>query len=71
MDSKKDVWGLVCHHFLQYNAVLSGGQFLGGIVADRAKSGLAPPPQVSSVGSSSGNTIRGNRDHSSERKMAL
>mmetsp|Transcript_44146 Transcript_44146/g.104490 ORF Transcript_44146/g.104490 Transcript_44146/m.104490 type:complete len:418 (+) Transcript_44146:88-1341(+) len=28
---------LLCHHFLQYNAVLSGGQYLGGIVAERAR----------------------------------
>lgn len=32
-----DPWLLLCHHFLQYNAVLSGGQFLGGKVGSRAK----------------------------------
>jgi len=32
----KDPWMLVCHHFLQYNAVLSGGQFLGRMVSQRA-----------------------------------
>eukprot|EP00933_Yihiella_yeosuensis_P028405 TRINITY_DN22217_c0_g1_i2.p1 TRINITY_DN22217_c0_g1~~TRINITY_DN22217_c0_g1_i2.p1 ORF type:complete len:259 (+),score=36.94 TRINITY_DN22217_c0_g1_i2:69-845(+) len=26
-------WLLLCHHFLQYNAVLSGGQFLGKMVS--------------------------------------
>jgi len=31
-----DAWLLLCHHFLQYNAVLSGGQFLGGMVSERA-----------------------------------
>ncbi len=32
-----DPWLLLCHHFLQYNAVLSGGQFLGSKVGNRAK----------------------------------
>ena len=32
-----DPWLLLCHHFLQYNAVLSGGQFLGSKVSNRAK----------------------------------
>lgn len=32
-----DPWLLLCHHFLQYNAVLSGGQFLGSKVGHRAK----------------------------------
>jgi len=32
-----DAWMVLCHHFLQYNAVLSGGQFLGGMVAARAQ----------------------------------
>lgn len=32
-----DCWLLLCHHFLQYNAVLSGGQFLGDKVASRAQ----------------------------------
>jgi len=37
-----DPWLLLCHHFLQYNAVLSGGQFLGRNVSERAHSeGLA------------------------------
>merc|ERR1712129_43797 len=31
-----DPWLLLCHHFLQYNAVLSGGQFLGSMVSARA-----------------------------------
>lgn len=31
-----DPWMLLCHHFLQYNASLSGGQFLGKCVAERA-----------------------------------
>jgi heme oxygenase len=29
-------WLLLCHHFLNYNAVLSGGQFLGRMVTARA-----------------------------------
>uniref|UniRef100_A0A7S4UUI2 Cytochrome b5 heme-binding domain-containing protein n=1 Tax=Alexandrium monilatum TaxID=311494 RepID=A0A7S4UUI2_9DINO len=33
-----DAWLLLCHHFLQYNAVLSGGQFLGSMVSARAES---------------------------------
>jgi len=33
-----DAWMLTCHHFLQYNAVLSGGQFLGTKVSERAAS---------------------------------
>lgn len=32
-----DPWMLLCHHFLQYNAVLSGGQFLGSQVSTRAQ----------------------------------
>lgn len=32
-----DIWLLLCHHFLQYNAVLSGGQFLGNMVSARAR----------------------------------
>eukprot|EP00929_Paragymnodinium_shiwhaense_P005170 TRINITY_DN10677_c0_g1_i1.p1 TRINITY_DN10677_c0_g1~~TRINITY_DN10677_c0_g1_i1.p1 ORF type:complete len:432 (-),score=83.05 TRINITY_DN10677_c0_g1_i1:401-1696(-) len=36
-----DPWLLLCHHFLNYNAVLSGGQFLGGMVSARAQA--APP----------------------------
>lgn len=32
---------LLCHHFLQYNAVLSGGQFLGRMVSGKA--GSTPP----------------------------
>jgi len=36
-----DPWLLFCHHFLNYNAVLSGGQFLGGMVSARA--GAEPP----------------------------
>jgi len=36
-EDAKDPWLLFCHHFLQYNAVLSGGQFLGGKVANRAQ----------------------------------
>eukprot|EP00927_Polykrikos_kofoidii_P077993 TRINITY_DN74877_c0_g1_i1.p1 TRINITY_DN74877_c0_g1~~TRINITY_DN74877_c0_g1_i1.p1 ORF type:complete len:471 (-),score=76.26 TRINITY_DN74877_c0_g1_i1:95-1438(-) len=32
-----DAWMLLCHHFLQYNAVLSGGQFLGGQVSSSAQ----------------------------------
>lgn len=35
-DDSLDPWLLLCHHFLQYNAVLSGGQFLGNMVAARA-----------------------------------
>jgi heme oxygenase/predicted heme/steroid binding protein len=31
-----DPFLLLCHHFLQYNAVLSGGQFLGSMVSARA-----------------------------------
>jgi len=31
-----DPWLILCHHFLQYNAVLSGGQFLGSMVSARA-----------------------------------
>eukprot|EP00747_Dinoflagellata_sp_TGD_P179590 gnl/TRDRNA2_/TRDRNA2_30636_c0_seq1.p1 gnl/TRDRNA2_/TRDRNA2_30636_c0~~gnl/TRDRNA2_/TRDRNA2_30636_c0_seq1.p1 ORF type:complete len:408 (+),score=77.70 gnl/TRDRNA2_/TRDRNA2_30636_c0_seq1:67-1290(+) len=31
-----DPWLLLCHHFLQYNAALSGGQFLGRMVSERA-----------------------------------
>lgn len=30
-----DPWLLLCHHFLQYNAVLSGGQYLGSMVATK------------------------------------
>lgn len=30
-------WLLLCHHFLQYNAVLSGGQFLGRLVGEAAQ----------------------------------
>lgn len=30
-------WLLMCHHFLNYNAVLSGGQYLGRMVASRAE----------------------------------
>mmetsp|Transcript_8495 Transcript_8495/g.16111 ORF Transcript_8495/g.16111 Transcript_8495/m.16111 type:complete len:405 (+) Transcript_8495:66-1280(+) len=33
-----DPWMLLCHHFLQYNAVLSGGQYLGKMVSARAAS---------------------------------
>mmetsp|Transcript_59807 Transcript_59807/g.165385 ORF Transcript_59807/g.165385 Transcript_59807/m.165385 type:complete len:433 (+) Transcript_59807:68-1366(+) len=32
-----DAWLLLCHHFLQYNAVLSGGQYLGSMVSARAQ----------------------------------
>jgi len=32
----QDPWLLLCHHFLQYNAALSGGQFLGKMVSARA-----------------------------------
>ena len=39
-----DPWFLLCHHFLQYNAVLSGGQFLGTKVSNRAKQ--TPPTGV-------------------------
>lgn len=39
-----DPYSLLCHHFLQYNAVLSGGQFLGSKVAKRSKK--APPSGV-------------------------
>eukprot|EP00427_Karlodinium_veneficum_P043398 CAMPEP_0169268128 /NCGR_PEP_ID=MMETSP1016-20121227/47598_1 /TAXON_ID=342587 /ORGANISM="Karlodinium micrum, Strain CCMP2283" /LENGTH=354 /DNA_ID=CAMNT_0009352745 /DNA_START=9 /DNA_END=1074 /DNA_ORIENTATION=- len=35
MDSQ-DEWLLLCHHFLHYNAMLSGGQFLGDMVSSRA-----------------------------------
>lgn len=31
-----NAWMLLCHHFLQYNAVLSGGQYLGKMVSARA-----------------------------------
>jgi len=34
----KNPWLLLCHHFLQYNAALSGGQFLGKMVRNRAAS---------------------------------
>mmetsp|Transcript_30663 Transcript_30663/g.70814 ORF Transcript_30663/g.70814 Transcript_30663/m.70814 type:complete len:396 (-) Transcript_30663:111-1298(-) len=37
-EDAKDPWRLLCHHFLQYNAVLSGGQFLGSKVVKRANS---------------------------------
>lgn len=33
----QDPWMLLCHHFLQYNAVLSGGQYLGAMVSSRAE----------------------------------
>lgn len=36
-----DPWLLLCHHFLNYNAVLSGGQFLGSRVSARVH---AEPP---------------------------
>eukprot|EP00928_Gymnodinium_smaydae_P023124 TRINITY_DN19207_c0_g1_i1.p1 TRINITY_DN19207_c0_g1~~TRINITY_DN19207_c0_g1_i1.p1 ORF type:complete len:410 (+),score=75.03 TRINITY_DN19207_c0_g1_i1:38-1231(+) len=45
-----DPWMLLCHHFLQYNAVLSGGQYLGGMVSARANEGRA-------VGSADGATF--------------
>lgn len=35
-EDANDPWLLFCHHFLQYNAVLSGGQFLGNMVSARA-----------------------------------
>jgi len=44
-----DAYMLLCHHFLQYNAVLSGGQFLGGMVSARA---LADYAAVGTQGSS-------------------
>lgn len=34
-EDASDPWMLLCHHFLQYNAVLSGGQFLGRMVSER------------------------------------
>jgi len=45
-----DSWLLLCHHFLQYNAVLSGGQFLGDMVASRAhEEGLSSAGGASGV----------------------
>jgi len=37
-EDSQDPWMLLCHHFLQYNAVLSGGQFLGRMVSGKAGS---------------------------------
>lgn len=43
-EDSKDPWLLLCHHFLQYNAVLSGGQFLGSMVSSvSARAGATPP----------------------------
>lgn len=43
MDSA-NVWLLLSHHFLQYNAMLSGGQFLGDMVSSRAAKEHAGQP---------------------------
>jgi heme oxygenase len=42
---RSDPWLLLCHHFLNYNAVLSGGQFLASMVSARGHLWGAEPPQ--------------------------
>lgn len=49
-----DAWLLLCHHFLQYNAVLSGGQFLGGMVSARAEGEPDFRSAVAAMGPSAG-----------------